>query len=172
MRKWLLTQKQCAEGLGLTSRQIHNLVEQGMPRRTKNGKAFYPWPRVLRWYIEFRTKDLKQATPRSDVEAAMDRRAMAEAQLVEIKLQEAQGLNISLDTHEERVRALCEPLAARCRSLSQYLGEVQLAKTETEAAALLDRIGDTLLRALTDSAEQISTDEDADMDRGVDAKVA
>jgi hypothetical protein len=159
MKKWLLTQKQCAEGLGLTSRQIHNLVEQGMPRHAKGGKAFYPWPRVLKWYIEFRTKDVKQAAPRSDVEAALDRRAMAEAQLIEIELAEAQGLNISLDTHEERVRSLCEPLAARCRSLSQYIGDVQLAKTEGEASTLLETIGHNLLRALTDSADAITDEE-------------
>lgn len=169
MRKWLLTQKQCAEGLGLTSRQVHNLVEQGMPRRAKDGKAFYPWPRVLKWYIEFRTRDVKQAAPRSDVEAAMDRRAMAEAKLTEIKLAEAQGLNISLDTHEERVRALCAPLAARCRSLSQYIGDVQLAKTEGEASTLLETIGHNLLRALTDSADAVTDEDDGDE---IDAKVA
>lgn len=168
LKKWLITQKQCAEAFELTTRQIHNLAEQGMPRVVRDGKARYPWPKVLHWYIAFKTKETKQAAPRSDVEAAMDRRAVAEATLTELKLQEAQGRTISLDTHEERVRALCEPLAARCRSLAQYIGDVQLAKTEAEATALLDRMGDALQRALIETAATI-TDDDPDV---IDVKVA
>lgn len=98
----------------------------------------------------------------NQVKAARDRRTIHEARLVELQLEEAEGKVIPLDVHEQRVRALCEPLAARCKSLTKYAGDVQLAGTDIEAAALLDRIGDELLRALMDTDVEDLEDDGGD----------
>jgi hypothetical protein len=53
-----------------------------------------------------------------------------------------------------------EPLAARCKSLSKYMGDVQVATTDVDAAALLDRIGDDLLRSFLGVADEVRDEGD------------
>lgn len=171
-----LTKAQATEKLGISGKQLERYVSDGIPCTGAGVKRRFPWPEIRAWRDKLlvsqgKAKAEKQHAPiaKDDIAKALDRKAMAEAQLLELKLLEAQGRSISLDVHEERVRSLCEPLAARCRSLTQYMGDVQLAKTEVEAAALLERIGDSLLRALTESADSIDDSEDVEAE---DDKVA
>lgn len=96
-----------------------------------------------------------------EVKEARDRKTLIESRLLELQLEEAEGRVIPLDVHEERVRALCEPLAARLKALSKYVGDVQLATTDVEATALLERIGDEMLATLMSAADEIEED-DAD----------
>lgn len=99
-----------------------------------------------------------------DVKAARDRRTIDEARLIALQVAEAEGRVIPIDVHEDRVRALCEPLAARLKSLTKYMGDVQLAQTDVEAATVLDKIGDDLLRALMGTADEIEDGPDDSSD--------
>jgi hypothetical protein len=49
-----ITQRDCANRLGITPRQVRNLVLKGMPTLGKAGwNVLYPWPECRRWYTNF-----------------------------------------------------------------------------------------------------------------------
>lgn len=168
-----LTKAETLDQLGISPKQLERYISDGMPCTGTGAKRRFPWPEIRAWRDKLLVAQGKakaeQQEPKQkgDIAKAFDRKVIAEAQLLEIKVAEAEGRSIPIEVHEERVRGVCEPLAARCRSLARYAGDVQLAKTEIEAVALLDRIGDSLLRALKDTAESID-----DGDEELDAKVA
>ena len=79
-----LAQKQLAQWLGLTARQIHNLVAEGMPAPVRNGRRVYPWPAALRWYIDYRVRaEVKRGTGGDDAAALRRREAAARADRAE-----------------------------------------------------------------------------------------
>jgi phage terminase Nu1 subunit (DNA packaging protein) len=90
----------------------------------------------------------KECQPSVNLDAARQRKVEAEAQLAELELAERRGEIIPLSVYEERITRLCEQLAARCKTLGRYMGDVQRALTDIDAAELLERIQDDLLRAL------------------------
>src|SRR5919109_1496265 len=93
-------------------------------------------------------KHEKERPPSPDLEAARRRKVEVNVQLAELDLAERQGELLPLRLHEERLTAVCQRLAARCKALSQYRGDVQRAVTDADADELLERIQDELLRAL------------------------
>lgn len=53
-RVWLLTQKQLAETLNISERQIQNLEEKGLPHEGRRDTKLYPWGDALIWYLIYR----------------------------------------------------------------------------------------------------------------------
>lgn len=156
-----LPQRTIAKWLGVTPRQITNYVNAGMPcERTSKGPR-YPWPECRRWRDEFLQKSARDAAERAkpdDFEAAKARKMSADAAKSELELEQLRGSLIELGVHEARVARLCDRLAAVCKGgLGKYTADVQRATAAAEATAILEKIGDDMLRALGGTFE---SDED------------
>lgn len=86
-----LNRNETAKRLGLTTRQINNLVDAGMPVRSRSGKRQYPFPDVLQWYIGYKvTRAVADATPK-DLDEARARKMEADAKLSEMEVGEREG---------------------------------------------------------------------------------
>lgn len=154
MMKW--TAKDVCAAYGVDRRTVTNWLNEDPPAPSAmEGRVrVFVAGEVVAWH---EARSLRHARvqwekePKSlddQVQIARDRQVIHESRLMELKLEEAEARVIPVDLHEQRVRSLCEPLAARCRSLTKYIGDVQLAGSDIEAAALLDRISDELLASL------------------------
>jgi hypothetical protein len=106
----------------------------------------------------------KRANPKGEQLSILDhtkaRKELAQAMKAELEIAELRGELLPIAMHEERVAQLCERLAARCKTIGRYRGEVQRAMTDLEAAQLLEKIQDELLRALMDVADEIEDPEE------------
>jgi hypothetical protein len=142
--------------LDITARRVQQLADDGVLPRAGRGK--YLLIPCVQGYIKYwRDRAEGRGVEAGDgaLYKARTRKTQAEALLAELDLAEAEGRLIPLDMHEDLVRKLCELLAAKCKSLGQYIGDVQLATTDVDAAALLERITDELLRAFMRAADEI-----------------
>jgi hypothetical protein len=165
--KW--TAKDVCAAYGVDRRSVTNWLNESppLPSRMEGRVRVFVAAEVVAWHEARAVRAARsqwEKEPKSlddEVQIARDRRTINEARLVELELEEAEGRLLPLDVHEQRVRALCEPLAARCRALSKYVGDVQLATTDAEAGAVLDRIGDELLASLM-ATEVSDGDEDTE----------
>jgi hypothetical protein len=160
-----LTKAQAAERIRVGPKQIERWMRAGMPCKGSGEKRRFPWPEIGAWRDkllvaqgEAKANSKVQRRPTLSLDNARVRRENADARLKEMAIAQAEGRVISLEVHEARFRTRCDELAARCRTLNQYAGEVQLAVTEAAAVELLDRIGDKLLRALAETAPDIDDD--------------
>ena len=161
MKTKTISQKELGERINRTTRQIRKLTEEhGMPR---NEDGTYPWPEALEWWVRFKQEEKERRTGTEDskvseLDRARTSKEWALAQLREIELAEKEGRLIPLEVHEQRLLSICERLAARVKGLGRYMGDVQRATTDMEAAELLDRISDDLLRSLMDVADELEDD--------------
>jgi len=142
-----------ARVLGVTARWVRQLAEDGtLP---KVGRGQYLLVPCVQAYIKYwQDKAESRGVEAADgtLDAARTRKTQAEAELAEIELAAARARYLPIERHEERYRQRCDALSARVRGLGQYIGDVQLAASDTAAAALLERISDALLRSLLDAS--------------------
>ena|ERR1700733_11089810 len=54
-----VSQQELAELMGLSTRQIRNLTDIGMPRRSVGGKITYPTGACVQWYRDYKRADNK-----------------------------------------------------------------------------------------------------------------
>lgn len=153
--EWI-TQKELAERLDLTVRQVRNLGDHGLPRR-EDGR--YPWPDAQKWYIRFKQQEKVQRAnverPNDAERAARTRKLTAEAIARELEIAERQGQLIHIDHHEQVLQDVCDRLAAKCKGLGKYILDVQRATTDIEAGQLLERIGRELLLSFQEEADEL-----------------
>ena len=151
--------------LDVDERTITNLVkdhdgENPFPSRVVGKSRTFPVARCVQWYVKFKMDEAaKRANPKGEQLSVLDqvktRKELAQAIRAELEVAEARGELLPIAMHEDRVAQLCERLAARCKTLGRYRGEVQRAMTDLEAAQLLERIIDELLRSLMSVADEI-----------------
>ncbi len=140
--------------LNLTVRHVQRLARDGVLPTVGRGR--YPLVACVHAYIKYwqdRAAGRGFEAEAGSLDAARTRKTVVETQLAEIQLAEAQGRLIPIEQFKSELTRCCEALSARVRGLGQYIGDVQLAKTDAEAADLLDRITDELLRALRSTAD-------------------
>src|SRR5690242_11108598 len=159
MAQKYVAQRTLAEWLGVTPRSVANFTNMGMPcARTAKGVR-YPWPECRRWrdeQLQKSARDAVESAKPGNFEAAKARKMAADAAKSELELEQLRGKLIELDAHEARVARLCDRLAAVCKGgLSKYMADVQRAATAADALALLEKIGDAMLRALGGQADGI-----------------
>jgi phage terminase Nu1 subunit (DNA packaging protein) len=136
------SQSQVSELLGVTTRQVHNLTEKGMPRRVENGRPKYPWPDALKWYIAFKVSvEAAKANP-VDFEAARARKMAADAELAEMEVARTRGeqvpidaFRIALDEMSGHIRA--QLLAASGRYSARLVGATTLPAAQRALDAVM-----------------------------------
>jgi phage terminase Nu1 subunit (DNA packaging protein) len=143
-----VSKAELAKLLNKDIRSIMNYQNEGMPVLRVGGRPAYNLVACVHWYIARPPK-------LTELDQVRTRKTNADAQRAELEVEELRGQLLPLDVHEARVTRLCEQLAARCKTLGQYMGDVQRATTEIEAVTLLERIQDELLRALMGVADEL-----------------
>jgi hypothetical protein len=152
-----LPQLTLAELFGVTVKSIQRWEEEGLPR---NADGTYPLAKCISWWGDRRARlALEEHGGESELDRMRTRKLEAEARRAELELAREEGTLIPIDVHEERLEARCQQLAARCKGLGRYLGDVLSATADVDAMALLERIGDDLLRALMEVASEIEEPE-------------
>lgn len=118
-----LSQKDAAEQLGISTRQLRNLDESGVPR-TADGD--YPWPEVRDWYVEFKQREAVERTMGGNGNgnstaaayyAARARKEAALADLREMEVQERRGHLLHIDDLVELFSAPLDRLRAQLLAL-------------------------------------------------------
>lgn len=129
-----LTQKEMAEVLGLSTRQVANLEVLGMPTKSKAGKKLYPSTPGMRWYIHYKV----QAAQPADFEEARARKMSAEAELAELDLAQKRGQLIPLEQHGQRLARILERVRARLVAIPGTVAPRLLSlETAVEAQAVV-----------------------------------
>lgn len=166
MKTGRLSPTELADRLGLSSRQITNLANQGvLEKKVASGRPYFEWPKSRDDYIAYKVSLAVSAQGKAaDYEESKARKEAALAEKAEIEVAQLRGELIPLELHEQRVEALCVRLAGPVKGLSRYIADVQRAGSSVEASAVLDRISDGLLRALQGEADGIEADVPEDVD--------
>jgi len=142
---------------GRDERTITSYRQEGIPCKVRGTRVSYPLVRAVKWLLE---KEKKSSA--GDGESVRQRRAAAELRKIELEVAQTEELLIPLEVHEVRLEKLTEKLAAACKGLGKYAGEVQRAATDVDAAQLLERISDELLRSLMAVGDGVDDLIDAD----------
>ena len=155
-----IPQKELATRLGLTTRQVHNLAEQGVvPKRVRNGKADYPWPESLHKYIAWKIEAARDESFDEAKERA--RKLRADADLRELELAERRGLLIPADKVQERYEEFLGGFSAVAAGrLQRHERDIVRVSTPGEARALTQ----TLHRALMEGAQEYASEVEAEAD--------
>src|SRR6185437_2071213 len=83
----LLTRPQARAALGdLSEAAFTRLQQQGLPQKGDGRRARYEWPRIQRWYMDWKFEQGRQSVRPEDYEDAKARKMMAEAELAELDL--------------------------------------------------------------------------------------
>lgn len=150
-----LTQTELAEMLNLSTRQVRNLEEDGLPAHARAGKKSYAWHEVLawmrgRWETAVRAElEGKDETAPSPLEEAELRKALAEAERAETRNLRERGELAADEDAEAEIRRFCERvragiLALRSRHQASMVGLPSIPAAGVE----LDRIAAALLTDL------------------------
>lgn len=142
-----LSQSQLAKRLCLSTRQVHNLADEGMPSVSDGSKRWYEWESCFSWYVEYKQR---QSAP-ADAEEAKARKLAAEARLAELELAAKEGTMVTVEDAAQAVEAKLEGLRSSLVTLPQRIAPVVLGcKTLAEVTAKLDA---AVAEAMTSIAE-------------------
>lgn len=166
-----VNQNELARRLGLTTRQVRNLVDAGMPRVSERGKVAYPWLPCLHWYIEYRVRaeTKKSSATKENILELQARQLEVNLKISELALGKEQSELVTLDYMEAQLRDLLDALRARCLNLpGKYAVPLVGLRTPADAQAMLETIAAELLQALSESGDEdlAADDEDPDAEAG------
>ena len=108
----MVNQKELAALLGLTTRQVNNLVERGMPVASADGKRMYDAPACIAWYRDAKVAEAVAAVGPDDLETQKTRKTAAEARLAELELARLEGRVVDVEAAAREVDALLDRLRA------------------------------------------------------------
>lgn len=148
-----VNQKELAQVLGLTTRQVHNLTEEAVlpSRPAENGRdRLYVLDQAVPAYVRYKVASVRP-TDRDEADA---RRARAQARLAELELEEREGSLIPLAVHK---RVTSEAFAQVRANMLSLPGSVatQLGIPPREAVAILRPAVDRCLTAVTVLADDL-----------------
>ena len=148
-----LSQKEIAQLLGLTTRQIRNLEAEGMPHRAEGNRKLYPVPGAWRWYHQ---KELDRAVSEvqpTDYDEARAREMAARAEKAELEVKKMRGELVHVDDLEA---LYSQPLADLRSQLLALPGRVaaELPMDTVEALEIIERV-------VFEFMAELSEDEDA-----------
>jgi phage terminase Nu1 subunit (DNA packaging protein) len=146
-----LTIHEAAVRLGITDRQVTNLLADGLPHVGAGNKRRILWPEARRWRDDqLRAEGARRVRPSSADEADARKKA-AEAQLKELELAERRGELVRLDVAERWLVEAFGRVASKLKSLPgsvamQVVGQT-LPERQRQAQALVDEVMAELARA-------------------------
>lgn len=157
-----LQQKGIAEILGVVPRQVHNLVNEGMPSHLEKGKRYFLAAECVPWYVDYK---IRSAAPKSNKNAdRLDelelRKEEVAVRSAELKLAREEGRLISIEYLEHQVSTILEGLRGKLLSFAgKNSPELVGMKTPAEARAKLDAAIEEVMQALVDVGTDPSLDD-------------
>lgn len=131
----LISQKDLAAHLGLSTRQIRNLEDDGVLRAELDdkGRKAYPWPESNQRYWHNKIAEAKgDAGGDKEKRAAAElRQALVEAELAEIELAEKRKSVVSINDVERMVAEPLELVYASLKNLPARWGAMLVGCTST-----------------------------------------
>jgi phage terminase Nu1 subunit (DNA packaging protein) len=155
-----VSKAELAELFGKEERTVTNWRQQGIPVRINGKSVRYPLGPCIAWYVDRERETARTGKGPSELDVVRIRKTLAEARRAELEVEELEGALIRMEMHEDRVRRLCDRLAARCKTLTRFAGDVQTALTDAEALGLCEKIETDLLRSLSETADDVEEDQD------------
>lgn len=156
------SQQELAIAIGITTRQLRNLHESGIPRNTD---ATYPWPEALHWYIDFK-KNERKAGDEAEEKTKRDllhRRLDLEVRTAELELAEKERRLVSIDYLEQQTSGLLQRLRAKLLNFpSKWAPAMVGLRTIAEAQARLEPAIAEAMQSLSETGEDTELDDDAD----------
>lgn len=147
-----LSQGEVAELLHLSTRQVRNLEAEGMPVHSRAGKKWYVWREVLEWDRQRKEDAAKEAAKEEKPASYWDaerRKAIADADLAELKLQQLRRTLISEEDAVAEITRFCERVRALILAMrSKHQAEILNLQTIPDAGRALERIAAALLADL------------------------
>ena len=143
----MVNQKELAALLGLTTRQVNNLVEKGMPVVSENGKRLYDAPRCIAWYREAKVAEAVRANAPADLEEAKARKMSAEAELAEMQRDLERGRLMPVVDAEKAVGEIVGMVRAKLMAMPGKIGPLMVGcRTIAESTGRLEpAVHDVLL---------------------------
>ncbi len=166
-----LKQKEAAERLGVTGRQIHNLVNEGMPTVLESGKRLYPFPECMSWYIEYK---IQAAAPKSDkvrdqLREIELRKALVEVRQMELDLARDEARVVTIDYMEQQFASMLEGLRGKLQNFSgKTAPELVSLDAPAKVRAVLDAAMAEVMAALVEVGSDPELDEDDEHTDDVD----
>jgi phage terminase Nu1 subunit (DNA packaging protein) len=143
-----LTQRDIADLLGLTTRQIRNLENEGMPHRAEKNRKFYPMPDAARWYYEREVARSRQEPSDYGDARAREMAARAEKAEIEVLQLRAEVIHVS-DLEAMHARPLAQ-LRARLLALPGRLA-AELPLPAVESVEIMEPIVHEMMHELSES---------------------
>ena len=130
-----LSQKEFAEFLDLSDRQVRNLAAEGMPTEVKGRRRTYG-PAAMQWYL---SRIQERSKPRG---GAKERLAAASADLKELELSQRRSLLVPVAEVAGRVRAPLEAVDASLRTAKRRHGKAWARRLKVTQATAMSLIGE------------------------------
>ena len=157
------TQAEVAVELGLSQRQITNLIRDGLPTVVRRGRKVCRWPESLRWYVQHQIQAAAKRRAPTTRKGADDRRAEAEACLKELELAQKEGQLVTVAYHEERVAAILTRLRSALMAVpGKWSPRLLGCQSAPEALARLRTAIREVMTTMSQADEDDADEETAD----------
>jgi phage terminase Nu1 subunit (DNA packaging protein) len=157
-----LQQKAIADILGVTSRQVHNLVNEGMPRRMEKGKPHFLAAECVPWYVDYklRTSAPKTSARDTKLDELELRKEEVAVRSAELKLAKEEARLVSIDYLDHQVATILEGLRGKLLSFAgKHSAELVNIATPAEARTILDRAVEEVMLALVTVGDDSALDD-------------
>ena len=152
----MVTQKELAALLGLTTRQVTNLVERGMPVASADGKRRYDAPACIAWYRDAKIAEAVADQGPDTLDAQRTRKTAAEARLAELELARLEGQMLTVDDAMREFDATLDRLRAVLLSFVSRKAHLLVGKKSIpEVSTVLDTAVHELMATLVEAGTDI-----------------
>lgn len=168
-----------AARLGLSERQITNLVRTGkladgssFPSRVSGRDRTFPSDRCFDWYVRYKQEEALQRAagkkePANMAEAEL-RKAIADAEIAELKLQRLRGEIVPLDQYRRELRRVLSRVRARFQAIpGEYAPRILEPLDMARATMVLRDLVGSVLAELQSSGRSTDADEPGDENEAV-----
>lgn len=163
-----VTQQELAPILNVTSREIRNLYERGLPFTIgARNRREHDVAECVAWYLKFKLEE-KKDDPGKSATAGLRLRALEiEVHQAEIALAEARKNLVSVEYLEAQVARINEAVRSRILNLPGRAGPILVGcKTIAEVQIRMQGLIDELLTSLTEIGDEEELDVDDEDEEG------
>lgn len=157
------TQKVIGAALGLTTRQVRNLTDEGvLPRTVEGGKPVYDLGECVQAYIKYKAQleQAKGSDSKDLIRKLNERKLIVEVERAELELAKEREQLVTLDFMERQITGLLQSLRAKCLNFpGKYARELADATDPADVVEVLESGIAELLTALSETGEDPELDD-------------
>lgn len=155
-----VSQREIAEIIGVSVRQVRYLMDDGLPAVARNGDRVFPVPAAVQWYLARKVTEAKRAAADDPLEAAKIRKMTADADRAELETEKLRAEVVTVDYMAKELDRTLQHLRGMCLAFpGRHAPELVGCPTEVEARKRLDRAMMEEMATMADSASEVEEDE-------------